>query len=50
MLKANPSGSNVTVGDVARVEVGGQNYNFATRLDGKASVAVGCNWRLRATP
>ncbi len=41
VLKANPNGSSVTVGDVARVEVGGQSYNFATRLDGKASVAVG---------
>ncbi|MBC3955194.1 efflux RND transporter permease subunit [Pseudomonas triticifolii] len=41
VLKANPNGSTVTVGDVARVEVGGQSYNFATRLDGKASVAVG---------
>ncbi|EKN44556.1 MULTISPECIES: efflux RND transporter permease subunit [Pseudomonas syringae group] len=41
VLKANPNGSSVTVGDVARVEEGGQSYNFATRLDGKASVAVG---------
>lgn len=41
VLKANPNGSAVTVGDVARVEVGSQNYNFATRLNGKASVALG---------
>ncbi|GFM84846.1 multidrug efflux RND transporter permease subunit [Pseudomonas cichorii] len=41
VLKANANGSSVTVGDVARVEVGAQSYNFATRLDGKASVAVG---------
>lgn len=41
VLKANPNGSNVTVGDVARVEVGSQSYNFGTRLDGNASVAVG---------
>ncbi|WP_443700521.1 multidrug efflux RND transporter permease subunit [Pseudomonas sp.] len=41
MLKAKTNGSNVTLGDVARVEVGGQNYNFATRLNGKASVAFG---------
>ena len=41
VLKANANGSNVTVGDVARVEVGGQSYNFATRLNGKASVALG---------
>lgn len=41
VLKANANGSNVTIGDVARVELGGQNYSFATRLNGKASVAVG---------
>ncbi|WP_095067985.1 efflux RND transporter permease subunit [Pseudomonas sp. Irchel 3A18] len=41
VLKSNTNGSTVTIGDVARVEVGAQNYNFATRLDGKASVAVG---------
>ncbi len=41
VLKANANGSTVTVGDVARVEVGAQSYNFATRLNGKASVAVG---------
>ena len=41
VLKANRNGSNVTLGDVARVEVGAQNYNFATRLNGNASVALG---------
>ena len=41
VLKANANGSNVTVGDVARVEVGGQSYNFATRLNGQQSVALG---------
>ncbi|WP_341520103.1 efflux RND transporter permease subunit [Pseudomonas sp. G.S.17] len=41
VLKANPNGSNVTIGDVARVEVGGQSYNFATRLNGQQSVALG---------
>ncbi|MBN6715610.1 efflux RND transporter permease subunit [Pseudomonas capsici] len=41
VLKSNTNGSTVTIGDVARVEVGAQSYNFATRLDGKASVAVG---------
>lgn len=41
VLKANPNGANVTVGDVARVEVGAQSYNFATRLNGQASVAIG---------
>ncbi len=41
VLKANANGSAVTVGDVARVEVGAQNYNFATRLNGQPSVALG---------
>jgi len=41
VLKANPDGSNLTIGDVARVEVGAQNYSFATRLNGHASVALG---------
>lgn len=41
VLKANASGANVTLGDVARVEVGAQSYDFATRLNGKASVAIG---------
>jgi len=41
ILKARPNGAFVTVGDVARVEVGAQSYNFGTRLDGNASVALG---------
>jgi multidrug efflux pump len=41
LLRAGADGSSVTLGDVARVEVGSQSYNFGTRLDGKPSVAVG---------
>ncbi|NMZ46458.1 multidrug efflux RND transporter permease subunit [Pseudomonas oryzihabitans] len=41
LLRAGVDGSSVTLGDVARVEVGSQSYNFGTRLDGKPSVAVG---------
>lgn len=39
VLKSNTNGSNVTIGDVARVEVGAQDYNFATRLNGKTTVS-----------
>ncbi|WP_448632703.1 MULTISPECIES: multidrug efflux RND transporter permease subunit [Pseudomonas fluorescens group] len=41
VLKANPDGSTVRIGDVARVEVGSQEYQFSTRLNGKPSTAVG---------
>ncbi|ERO60239.1 efflux RND transporter permease subunit [Pseudomonas piscis] len=41
VLKANPAGSTVRIGDVARVEVGSQEYQFGTRLNGKQSTAVG---------
>ncbi len=39
VLRANPDGSSVTVGDVARVEIGAQEYQFGTRLNGKAATA-----------
>ncbi len=39
VLRANPNGSTVTVGDVARVEIGSQEYQFGTRLNGKPSTA-----------
>lgn len=40
-LRANADGSKVLLRDVARIEVGGENYNFASRLDGQPSAAVG---------
>ena len=39
VLRANPDGSSVTIGDVARVEIGAQEYQFGTRLNGKAATA-----------
>lgn len=39
VLRANQDGSNVTLGDVARLEVGSQDYNFDARLNGKLAVA-----------
>ncbi|HEX8045073.1 efflux RND transporter permease subunit, partial [Rhizobium sp.] len=41
VLRANPDGSAVRLRDVARVEVGGENYNFASRLNGQPSANVG---------
>ncbi len=40
VLKANPDGSTVRISDVARVEIGSQEYQFSTRLNGKPSTAV----------
>ncbi|MDS9873759.1 efflux RND transporter permease subunit [Pseudomonas protegens] len=41
VLRANPDGSTVRIGDVARMEVGSQEYQYGTRLNGKPSTAVG---------
>ncbi|TCK30955.1 multidrug efflux pump [Ancylobacter aquaticus] len=41
VLRANTDGSSVRLRDVARVEVGGESYNFSTRLNGLPSAAVG---------
>lgn len=41
VLRANPDGSNVLLSDVARVEVGAEDYNFSSRLNGQPSAAVG---------
>ncbi|MCU1733035.1 MULTISPECIES: efflux RND transporter permease subunit [unclassified Pseudomonas] len=39
VLRANQDGSSVTIGDVARVEIGSQEYQFGTRLNGKPATA-----------
>ncbi|WNW10034.1 efflux RND transporter permease subunit [Pseudomonas sp. DTU_2021_1001937_2_SI_NGA_ILE_001] len=39
VLRANQDGSRVTLGDVARIAVGSQDYNFDSRLNGKLAVA-----------
>lgn len=41
VLRANPDGSSVRLRDVARIEVGGQSYDTAGRLDGKPSSFIG---------
>ncbi len=40
-LRANPDGSVVRLADVARLELGGQNYATSARIDGKPSSAIG---------
>ncbi len=46
LLRSNPNGSTVRVGDVARVELGTENYNFAARYNGYPSAA----FVIRLTP
>ena len=41
ILRANLNGSTVRLRDVARIEIGGQDYSFSTRLNGKPSAAIG---------
>jgi len=41
VLRANPDGSTVRLRDVARIEIGGEDYNFGTRLNGQPSAAIG---------
>jgi hydrophobe/amphiphile efflux-1 (HAE1) family protein len=43
VLRANPDGSLLRVRDVARVELGAQNLDSESRLDGKPSVAMRIN-------
>jgi multidrug efflux pump len=41
VLRANPDGSTVRLRDVAQIEVGADTYNFASRLNGQPTAAVG---------
>src|SRR3954447_2133168 len=43
IIRANPDGSFVRVGDVARVELGSQTYTAFSRLNGEPSVQIGIN-------
>jgi hydrophobe/amphiphile efflux-1 (HAE1) family protein len=43
VLRANPDGSLLRIKDVARVELGAQNVDSESRLDGKPSVAMRIN-------
>ena len=41
VLRANPDGSALRIRDVARVEIGAQNEDSESRLNGKPAVAIG---------
>lgn len=41
VLRANPDGSSVRLRDVATIEIGGESYNFSTRLSGNPTAAIG---------
>ncbi|MFY8118733.1 MAG: efflux RND transporter permease subunit, partial [Roseateles sp.] len=41
VLRANPDGSTVRLKDVARLELGGQNYGTYARLNGQPSTGIG---------
>ncbi|MBX8518307.1 efflux RND transporter permease subunit [Pseudomonas cichorii] len=41
LLKVEPDGSQVRVKDVARVELGGEDYNYLTLYNGQAASAIG---------
>ncbi len=40
VLRANPDGSKVVLGDVARVELGAQSYGFSNREDGRPAAGA----------
>ncbi|MEA3131538.1 MAG: multidrug efflux pump, partial [Paraburkholderia sp.] len=41
LLKVNPDGSQVRIKDVARIELGGENYNFDTKYNGQPTAGFG---------
>jgi multidrug efflux pump len=41
LLKVNPDGSQVRLRDVARIELGAENYNFDTRYNGQPTAGLG---------
>ena len=40
-LKVNPDGSMVRLKDVARIELGGENYNMVTKINGQPATGIG---------
>jgi multidrug efflux pump len=40
VLRANPDGSTVRLRDVARIELGGDDYKFSTRLNGEQAAGI----------
>ncbi|NYY75992.1 hypothetical protein DMI70_10570 [Escherichia coli] len=44
-LRVNSDGSVVRLKDVARVELGGENYNVIARINGKPAAGPGLSWQ-----
>jgi hydrophobe/amphiphile efflux-1 (HAE1) family protein len=40
ILRANPDGATVTIGDIGRAELGAQNYSVSGELNGKSSALI----------
>ena len=40
IIRSNPDGSVLTLGDIARVELGAENYDFLSYLNGKPAIGV----------
>ena len=40
VVRSNPDGSLLTLGEIARVELGAENYDFISRYNGKAATGV----------
>ena len=40
IVRANPDGSTLRLGDVARVEIGGESYDFVSRYNGKPAAGL----------
>jgi multidrug efflux pump len=43
VVKNNPSGARVTIGDLGRVELGAENYSTVTRVNGHPGAGMGIN-------
>jgi hydrophobe/amphiphile efflux-1 (HAE1) family protein len=43
VLRVNADGSMVHLADVARIELGAENYDISTRINGKPSIAMGAS-------
>lgn len=43
ILRANPDGSIIRIGDIARVELGGENYQFETQYNRQAASGLAVN-------
>ncbi len=40
LLRVNPDGSRIRLGDIARVELGGENYQFETEYNGQPATGI----------